>query len=144
MTPKQRSNCMSRVRGKNTTPEIILRKQLWAAGFRYSLHSPLPGKPDIVLPKYKCAIFVHGCFWHQHEGCSKSRMPKTNIEFWQDKIVANVLRDKCNQVDLAKIGWQVLVVWECDIKNDVCDVVNRVVDGLQANCAEKLKPFPCP
>lgn len=131
MSPEQRSNCMSRVKGKNTTPEISLRKQLWTAGFRYRIHSNLPGKPDIVLPKYKCVIFVHGCFWHHHQGCNKSKMPKTNAEFWQNKIQANVKRDKANQIDLAKLGWQALVVWECNIKKDVRAVLKDVTDKIQ-------------
>lgn len=120
---------MSQVRTKGTTPELALRSALHSAGFRFRLHrKDLPGKPDIVLPKNKCAIFVHGCFWHHHEGCIKSKMPKSNIEFWQKKIAANIQRDKSNQDDLEKMGWQVLVVWECDIKKDVCGVVKQAVD----------------
>jgi DNA mismatch endonuclease (patch repair protein) len=131
MSPKQRSNCMSRVRGKNTSPELCLRKRLWAVGFRYRLHSQLSGKPDIVLPKYKRVIFVHGCFWHHHEGCSKSKMPKTNVELRQNKITANIRRDKTNQDDLVKLGWQVLVVWECDIKKNVCEASKQIESSLK-------------
>src|SRR6266567_6841005 len=124
----QKSRMMSRVRTKGTSPELALRSELHSAGIRFRLHrKDLPGKPDIVLPKYKYVIFVHGCFWHHHEGCIKSKMPKTNIEFWQNKIAANVMRDKSNQDDLVKLGWQTLVVWECDIKKDVCDVVKQVI-----------------
>lgn len=142
---EQKSRMMSRVRTKGTAPELALRSALHSAGIRFRLHrKDLPGKPDIALPKYKCVIFVHGCFWHHHEGCIKSKMPKTNIKFWQNKIAANVRRDKSNQDNLIKLGWQPLVVWECDIKKDICGVVNQVVDGLHANCAEKLKPSPCP
>ena len=123
---------MSRVRTKGTAPELALRSALHFAGIRFRLHrKDLPGKPDIVLPKYKSVIFVHGCFWHHHEGCIKSKMPKTNVEFWQDKITANVKRDKSNQADLEKMGWRVLVVWECDIKKDVGNVVKNVVDEIQ-------------
>lgn len=120
-----------RVRTKGTSPELALRSALHSVGFRFRLHrKDLPGKPDIVLPKYKYVIFVHGCFWHHHEGCIKSKMPKTNAEFWQNKIQANVTRDKNNQNDLAKLGWQVLVVWECDIKKDVNTVVKNAVDEI--------------
>lgn len=123
---------MSRVRTKGTAPELALRSGLHSAGIRFRLHrKDLPGKPDIVLPKYKSVIFVHGCFWHHHEGCIKSKMPKTNVEFWQDKITANVKRDKSNQADLEKMGWRVLVVWECDTKKDVGNVVKNVVDEIQ-------------
>jgi DNA mismatch endonuclease (patch repair protein) len=108
---------MSQVRGKDTTPEIYIRKQLWAAGFRYRLHTSLPGKPDIVLPKYKTVIFVNGCFWHGHEGCAKSKLPETRKEFWRDKIAANIDRDKRNITELKKGGWRIAIVWECSLKN---------------------------
>jgi DNA mismatch endonuclease (patch repair protein) len=123
---------MSRVRTKGTAPELALRSALHAAGIRFRLHrKDLPGKPDIVLTKYKSVIFVHGCFWHHHEGCNKSKMPKTNVEFWQDKIAANIKRDKANQGDLVKLGWQVLVVWECDIKKKVHEVANQIRSALK-------------
>jgi DNA mismatch endonuclease (patch repair protein) len=115
MTPTQRSYCMSRVRGKNTIPEIYLRKQLWTASFRYRLHSNLPGKPDIVFPKYKIVIFVHGCFWHHHEGCTKSKLPITREDFWSAKIAANIERDNRNIAELTRLGWRIAVVWECSI-----------------------------
>ena len=128
----QKSRMMSRVRTKGTAPELALRSALHSAGIRFRLHrKDLPGKPDIVLPKYKSVIFVHGCFWHHHEGCIKSKMPKTNVDFWQDKIAANIKRDKSNQDDLAKMGWRVLVVWECNIKKDVGAVVKNAVDEIQ-------------
>lgn len=127
---KQKSRMMSQIKTKGTAPELALRSALHSAGFRFRLHRKnLPGKPDIILPKYKCVIFVHGCFWHHHEGCVKSTLPKTNVEFWQNKIAANVRRDKANQDDLAKLGWQVLIVWECDIKRDV----NVILEYLIAN-----------
>lgn len=115
MTPKQRSRCMSRVRGKDTSPEISLRKALWSAGFRYRLNSQLPGKPDIVLSKYRVAIFVHGCFWHNHKGCPKSKLPSTNKEFWENKISSNVTRDSRNIAELKKLEWRIAVVWECSL-----------------------------
>lgn len=117
MTPKQRSRCMSRIRSKDTTPEIYIRKMLWAADFRYRLKSKLPGKPDIVLKKHMAVIFVNGCFWHSHEGCPKSKLPATRKEFWENKIASNVARDKRNIAELKKRGWRVAVVWECAIKN---------------------------
>jgi DNA mismatch endonuclease (patch repair protein) len=119
MTPQQRSRCMSRVRGKDTIPEIYLRKALWAAGFRYRLESKLPGKPDIVLQKHKAVIFVNGCFWHSHKGCPKSKLPASREEFWAKKIASNVARDKRNIAELKRRGWRVAVVWECSIKNQL-------------------------
>jgi DNA mismatch endonuclease (patch repair protein) len=108
---------MSRVKGKDTTPEINLRKMLWAAGFRYRLKSKLPGKPDLLLPKHKAVIFVNGCFWHSHAGCPKSKLPSTRKEFWANKIASNIVRDKRNIDELKNIGWRVAVIWECSIKN---------------------------
>lgn len=131
MTPKQRSDCMSRVRGKDTRPELALRKRLWAEGFRFRLHSKLPGKPDIVLPKYKTVIFVHGCFWHHHEGCPKSKLPETRKEFWTDKIASNVRRDNGNHESLTKLGWQVIVAWECEIKNNAQKVLDDILTLLK-------------
>ena len=121
---EQKSRQMGQIRTKGTVPELALRSALHSVGFRFRLHRiDLPGRPDIVLSKYRCVIFVHGCFWHQHKGCIKSKMPKTNVEFWQNKIAANVKRDKLNQRDLGKLGWQVFAVWECDIKKNVSAVV---------------------
>jgi len=131
--PELKSLEMSRVRTKGTAPELALRSALHSAGIRFRLHrKDLPGKPDIVLPKYRSVIFVHGCFWHHHEGCIKSKMPKTNIEFWQDKIAANIKRDKSNQDDLAKLGWRVLIVWECNIKKDVDTTVKTIIDKIHS------------
>lgn len=108
---------MSRIKGKNTTPEILLRKHLHKAGYRFRLHAfNLPGKPDIVLKKYKTVIFVHGCFWHRHKNCPNTTTPKTNIAFWSAKFRKTVERDRAKQVELEKIGWQVITVWECQIK----------------------------
>jgi DNA mismatch endonuclease (patch repair protein) len=123
---------MSQVRTEGTFPELALRTALHATGFRFRLNrKDLPGKPDIVLPKYKCVIFVHGCFWHHHDGCIKSTLPKTNIEFWQNKIAANVRRDKSNHDELLKLGWQAFVVWECDIKKDLSGVIKRLVGHIR-------------
>lgn len=123
---------MSQVRTKGTAPELALRSALHSAGFRFRLHRKnLPGKPDIVLPKYKCVIFVHGCFWHHHEGCIKSKMPKTNTTFWQNKISANVIRDNFNMDILIKLGWQVFIAWECEIKQNVVKIVQEIEHKLK-------------
>ena len=114
-----RSWNMSRIRGKDTTPEILLRKLLHRAGYRFRLHSPdLPGKPDIVLKKYKTVIFVHGCFWHRHEGCPGATLPKTHTDFWLDKFRGTVERDRRKQKELEEAGWRVVTVWECQLKKD--------------------------
>ena len=105
---------MSRIGGRNTKPELVVRRGLHAAGFRFRLHrGDLPGRPDIVLPKYRTVIFVNGCFWHRHEGCANFRLPKTNTAFWRNKIEGNVARDHAALEELRKRGWRVLLVWEC-------------------------------
>ena len=112
-----RSYNMSRIRGKNTKPEEIVRKYLFSRGFRYRKNDKrLPGTPDIVLPKYKTVIFVNGCFWHMHEGCRYFVWPQSNEEFWHNKILTNVIRDKRNYSELQELGWKVIVVWECQLK----------------------------
>lgn len=117
MTPEQRSRCMAAIKGKDTKPELIVRKYLFSKGLRYRLQvRSLPGSPDIVLPKYKTAIFVDGCFWHRHEGCRYFRLPKSNVEFWQEKITRNIERDRRTEAELIALGWRVIRVWECDIK----------------------------
>ncbi|MGI9651969.1 very short patch repair endonuclease [Chryseobacterium sp. RLHN22] len=115
-----RSYNMSQIKGKNTKPEILVRKFLFANGFRYRLHDKkLPGKPDIVLRKYKAVIFVHGCFWHGHDGCEKFVIPKTRTHFWLNKINTNISNDNKNIEALKKDGWNVIIVWECEIKNEI-------------------------
>jgi len=115
---KTRSYNMSRIRGKDTKPEMIVRKFLFSQGFRYKLHDKsLPGKPDIVLPKYKTVIFIHGCFWHGHEGCKYFVLPKTRAEWWKAKIEGNISRDVNNYVLLDDLGWKVFIIFECDLKN---------------------------
>jgi len=116
-TPEQRSFNMSRVRSKDTKPELIVRKFLHAHGFRYKLHDKkLPGKPDLVLPKYKTVIFVHGCFFHGHEGCRYFVVPKTRTEWWLDKINGNRRRDNENNTKLTALNWRILTVFECELK----------------------------
>lgn len=109
---------MSGIRGKDTKPEMIIRRGLHAMGFRYRLHDKsLPGKPDLVLPKYKAVIFVHGCFWHKHD-CKYFKWPKTRPEFWREKILGNVERDRLAISSLKQNGWRVLVIWECKLRSD--------------------------
>lgn len=122
-TPEQRSYNMSRIHGKNTKPEELVRKYLFAQGFRYRKNDArLPGKPDIVLPKYRTVIFVNGCFWHKHEGCKYFVWPKSNTEFWEKKIKSNICRDEQNYQILERQGWNVIVVWECQLKKSVADI----------------------
>lgn len=115
LTPQQRSIRMARIPGKDTSPEVALRKALHASGLRFRLHVKLPGKPDIVLPKFKTAIFVHGCFWHRHNGCPIASNPKSNVEFWQEKFIRNVSRDARVEGELNALGWHVILVWECEL-----------------------------
>ena len=116
LSSSQRSHCMSRIRGKNTKPEILVRKGLHARGFRFRLHNKkLPGSPDIVLSKYGVAIMVNGCFWHGHKGCRYATKPKSNVEFWEAKIVRNRHRDEVTNAHLEALGWHVITVWECEL-----------------------------
>jgi DNA mismatch endonuclease (patch repair protein) len=118
VSKKIRSLIMARVRSKNTQPEIVVRALLHRLGFRFGLHTAkLPGKPDLFLPKYRTIIFVHGCFWHRHRNCKRASIPTTNIGYWSKKFSRNVERDKTNVRLLKKGGWNVLTVWECQIKN---------------------------
>ena len=122
MTPKQRHNCMSHIRSKNTKPEQLVRQALWHHGYRYRLHAKdLPGKPDIVLPKYKSVIFINGCFWHGHDGCKDFIIPKTNTSFWLDKICKNKARDARDEAALSLAGWKVITIWECELKKSIID-----------------------
>ena len=119
---ESRSYNMSRIRGKDTKPEEIVRKYLFSQGFRYRKNDKrLPGTPDIVLPKYRTVIFVNGCFWHGHEGCRYFVWPKSNIEFWKKKIEDNILRDQKKTSLLREDGWTVIVIWECELKKAYVD-----------------------
>ena len=120
LSKEERSLNMSKIRSKDTLPEIRLRKALWRLGYRYRLYyKTLPGKPDIVIPKYGIVIFVHGCFWHRHKNCIEASRPKTNSEYWELKIVKNIERDKKHQKEIKKMGYKVIIIWECTIKNDM-------------------------
>lgn len=117
---KTRSYNMSQIRSTNTKPEEIVRKFLFSKGLRYRKNvRKLPGTPDVVLPKYKTVIFVNGCFWHKHEGCPKFVWPTSNVEFWKKKILGNVERDAKNSRKLNTMGWNIIVVWECQLKKSV-------------------------
>lgn len=112
----KRSDIMSKISGKETKPEILVRKYLFAHGLRYRKNvKKLPGKPDIVLSKYKAVVFVNGCFWHGHEKCKKSALPTTNTEFWKEKISSNIIRDKKTHAELSDMGYKVLVIWQCEL-----------------------------
>ena len=129
LTPSQRHICMSSIRGKNTKPEILVRKGLHARGFRFRLHNKkLPGSPDIVLPKYGVAIMVNGCFWHGHKGCRYATKPKTNIEFWETKIARNRHRDEVTTAHLEALGWTVITIWECELRKN--EGLNARLDAL--------------
>lgn len=117
LTKEKRSWNMARIKGKDTKPEVLVRSMLHRAGYRFRKNvKDLPGKPDIVLPKYKTAIFVHGCFWHRHKGCKDATTPKTNTEFWLKKFERNVYNDRKHTRELRKLGWYVITVWECELK----------------------------
>lgn len=131
ITKERRSWNMSRIKSRDTKCELQLRSKLHQAGYRFRVHSAvLPGRPDIVLARFRTAVFVHGCFWHRHEGCRKAANPKSNVAFWQEKFRGTVARDQRNQERLAAIGWQTIVVWECEIHDDLPGVMERVQEQL--------------
>ena len=138
--PATRSRMMSGIRGKNTKPELLIRKALHARGFRYRLHCDLPGKPDICLPKHRAVIFVHGCFWHGHD-CHLFKWPGTRPEFWRAKIERNRAVDAAAEEALAEAGWRVAVVWECAVKGRARRPLDQVADKLDLwikSCAPAL------
>lgn len=149
MTPAERSSAMSKVPSKNTSPERLIRSILFSGGFRFRLHSKkLPGRPDIVLPKFRTAVFVHGCFWHGHH-CKAGKLSETNIEFWQDKITKNRERDAFVLTELRKLGWRTLIVWECVIKGSgkknldaVSDCLFRWIRGKNKNGQLSIEDMP--
>lgn len=131
LSPKERSKRMSLIRGKDSSPELKLRRLVHGMGFRYRLHvKDLPGKPDLVFPSRRAVIFMHGCFWHRHPGCKLARMPKSKLDFWRPKLEGNRERDLQNQEMLKKSGWRVLVIWECEMAN-IENVSNKVQEFLQ-------------
>lgn len=138
-TPAKRSKVMSRVRSGDTKPELAVRSMLHRMGYRFRLHrKDLPGKPDIVLPRHQTAVFVHGCFWHQHPGCKKATLPKRNPGFWEAKLRRNVERDGEVRHRLEESGWRVVVIWECEVKDDPSLCAKRVHRELEAGPSVNL------
>lgn len=138
MTPLQRHECMSHIRSKDTRPEQAVRRELWRRGYRYRLNvRTLPGTPDIVLPKYRTAIFVNGCFWHGHRGCPKYTVPNSNVDFWKEKVARNRERDALNIQLLESISWNVITVWECELsKANLPTTIDRIEAEIKANKAK--------
>jgi len=127
---EQRSKNMAAIKSRDTKPEILTRRLLHALGYRFRLHlKDLPGCPDVVLPKYKTVIFINGCFWHQHNGCKFSSMPKSNQDYWQKKLNNNTIRDEINIAKLITLGWNVIVVWECETK-DITSLRSRLTNMI--------------
>lgn len=132
LSTEHRSWNMSRIRGKDTGPELLLRSLLHRRGYRFRLHDPrLPGRPDLVLRKHRAVVFVHGCYWHRHEGCPKATTPQTRAHFWQAKFDGTVERDRRKARQLAEMGWRVITVWECDLEDNPEAVVLRVCRNLE-------------
>ena len=128
VSPEQRRINMQKIRSKDTSIEIQVRKYLFSKGFRYRKNvSTLPGKPDLVLRKYNTVIFVNGCFWHMHQGCRKSRIPRSNTEYWEKKLKRNAENDRKNIAELTTAGWSVIVLWECDLKRDFDGVMQQTI-----------------
>lgn len=144
MTPEQRRFCMSQIKGKNTKPEIVVRKWLWRNGYRYRINDKrLPGKPDIVISRLKTVIFINGCFWHGHTSCDKFKLPKTNTQFWSTKITRNQERDAANHTQLKFMGWTVLIVWECQLKRqNLINTLQALTVRLSQIYLSQFKPKP--
>lgn len=129
VAPEKRSAIMGSIGGKNTTPELTVRKAAYRLGLRFRLHGrKLPGRPDLVLPKWRTVVFVNGCFWHRHPGCRRTTIPKSNVEFWVEKFRANQARDERNYAMLAELGWRVVVLWQCQV-------------GSLDSATEAIRPF---
>lgn len=131
VSPTERSRTMAQVKGKNTAPERLVRSMLHNMGFRFRLYRrDLPGAPDIVLPKWKTVVFMHGCFWHRHPGCKRASTPASNTEYWEAKFACNQMRDSENQKRLTSMGWKVIIVWECELRRPE-EVKQRLLDELK-------------
>lgn len=134
LTPEKRSWNMSRIRGKDTSIEVKVRKYLFSKGYRFRKNDKrYPGKPDIVLPKYKTVVFINGCFWHMHQGCKQGRLPKSNVEYWKNKLEKNVSNDKVHIQQIEQMGWTPIVLWECELKNDFDGVMERLIKQLHTH-----------
>lgn len=140
LTPEKRSWNMSRIKGKDTSIEIKVRKYLFSLGYRFRKNDRrLPGTPDIVLPKYRSVIFINGCFWHRHIGCAKTTTPKSNLDFWERKFDRTIANDRQNYAALEKQGWNVIVLWECELKKEkFATTMQRVVNELDEIWIEKM------
>ena len=139
-SPEQRSWNMSRIHSQDTKPEMVVRSFLHRNGFRFHLHEKcLPGSPDIVLPRYKTAIEVRGCFWHRHPGCKVATMPSSNVAFWKAKFERNVARDKQNEIAIGNLGWNLIVIWGCQVRNKT--VINRLPARIKAGVFKAPKLF---
>ena len=142
MTPEQRHDCMASIHSEDTRPEQAVRRELWHRGYRFrKCVRTLPGTPDIVLPKYRTCIFVNGCFWHGHKGCSKFVMPKTRTEFWKNKITRNQERDLINIQRLESIGWSAITVWECELGKPIIDKTMEKVEAMLAENRTKWEAY---
>lgn len=140
--PTKRSSMMAGIRGTDTKPEMVLRHALHALGFRYRLHvRKLPGKPDLVFPKFRAAVFVNGCFWHRHEGCRFTTTPATRPDFWKDKFDGNVARDRRNVLALMDLGWRVAIVWECALRKDADAVAIELSRWLTEEAGPQLTHY---
>ena len=132
LSPERRSWLMSRVKGKSTKPEMVVRRLAHSLGMRFRLHrSELPGRPDLAFPRYRTAVFVNGCFWHRHAGCKKATSPKSKVEYWEAKFRANVERDLRNATELEQMGWRVLTVWECETRN--LELLKEKLDSVRTS-----------
>lgn len=142
ITPEQRHDCMASIHSEDTRPEQAVRRELWHRGYRFrKCVRTLPGTPDIVLPKYRTCIFVNGCFWHGHKGCSKFVMPKTRTEFWANKIARNQERDLVNIQRLESIGWSAITVWECELGKPIIDKTMEKVEAMLAENRTKWEAY---
>ena len=132
ISPQKRSWNMAQIKGKDTKIEVEVRRYLFSKGFRFRKNDKrLPGKPDVVLPKYKTVIFVNGCFWHMHEGCKLGRLPKSNVSYWKQKLEKNVENDKKHVQQLIQMGWNPITIWECELKEDFVGVMDKVIGMMQ-------------
>lgn len=142
LSPEARSANMARVRGKNTSPELTVRKIAHRAGFRFRLYRrDLPGTPDLVLPRHRLVVFVHGCFWHRHQGCHRATMPKSKTEFWSNKFDTTIARDRRQIDELERLDWRILTIWECEVKRE--GYVERLLrDAVSSGVGNNYPPIP--